>query len=160
MTIQPGDKIPAATLFEMGDNGPEGLTSDDLFAGKTVVMFGLPGAFTPTCSAKHVPGFVAKAEELKAKGVDDIICLSVNDAFVMGAWGKDQNVGTAVRMIADGSADLAQKMGLELNLTERGMGMRCDRFAMIVKDGVVQSVDREGPGEFKVSSAEAQLAKL
>lgn len=160
MTIQPGDKIPAATLFEMGDSGPEGLSTDDLFAGKTVIMFGLPGAFTPTCSAKHVPGFVAKADEIKAKGVDDILCLSVNDAFVMGAWGKDLNVGNAVRMIADGNADLTQKIGLDIDRTAGGMGVRCDRFAMIVKDGMVQSIDREGPGEFEVSSAEAQLAKL
>lgn len=160
MTIQPGDKIPAATLFEMGSSGPEALSTDDLFAGKTVIMFGLPGAFTPTCSAQHVPGFIAQSDAIRAKGVDDIICLSVNDAFVMGAWGKDQGVGDKIRMVADGSAELAQKMGLELDLTERGMGMRSDRFAMIVKDGVVQSIDREGPGEFEVSSAEAQLSKL
>lgn len=160
MSIQPGDKIPAATLYEMGTDGPGGLSSDELFGGKTVVMFGIPGAFTPTCSAQHLPGFVKMADQLKAKGVDDIICFAVNDAFVMGAWGKDQGVDGKVRMIADGDAELTKKMGLELDLNGKGLGLRCDRFAMIVKDGVVQSIDVEGPGEFQVSSAEAQISKF
>lgn len=160
MTIKPGDKIPAATVYEMGSDGPGGVSTADLFNGKTVVLFGLPGAYTPTCSASHLPGFVKFAEQIKAKGVDDIVCFAVNDAFVMGAWGKDQDTAGKVRMIADGSAELTKKMGLELDLIARGMGVRCERFAMIVKDGVVQSIDIEAPGEFHVSSAEAQLSKL
>lgn len=160
MTIQPGDKIPAATLYEMGPDGPGGLSTDDLFSGKTVVLFGIPGAFTPTCSAQHLPGFVKMADQIKAKGVDDIVCFAVNDAFVMGAWGKDQNVDGKVRMIADGDAELTKKMGLELDLSGKGLGLRCDRFAMVVENGVVKSIDQEGPGEFEVSSAEAQLSKL
>ena len=160
MTIKVGDKIPAATLQEMGADGPTDISTTDLFKGKTVVVFGLPGAFTPTCSAQHVPGFKALAPQFKAKGVDDIVCLSVNDAFVMGAWGKDQAVGNTMRMMGDGSADLTHKMGLELDLVARGLGVRCARFAMVVKDGVVQSIDVEAPGAFEVSSAEAQLSKL
>jgi len=160
MIIQPGDKIPESMLYEMGDNGPEGYSTEELFAGKTVVLFGLPGAYTPTCSAKHVPSYVENAEKLREKGVDEVICMAVNDAFVMGAWGKDQGVDDKVRMLADGSAEFTKKLGLELDLTERGMGVRCDRFAMIVKDGVVQSIDLEAPGEFKVSDAETQLGKL
>jgi len=160
MTIKVGDKIPDATLYEMGSDGPVAVTTADLFGGKTVMLFGLPGAFTPTCSAQHVPGFKAQAAQIKAKGVDEIVCFSVNDAFVMGAWGKDQAVGDAMRMIGDGSAALTQKMGLELDLVERGLGVRCERFAMVVKDGVVASIDVEAPGAFEVSSAEAQLSKL
>jgi len=160
MTIQPGDKIPAATLYEMGSDGPGGMSTDDLFSGKTVVLFGIPGAFTPTCSAQHLPGFVKMADQIKAKGVDEIVCFAVNDAFVMGAWGKDQNVDGKVRMIADGDAELTKKMGLELDLNGKGLGLRCDRFAMVVENGVVKSIDQEGPGEFEVSSAEAQLSKL
>lgn len=160
MTIKPGDKIPAATVYEMGSDGPGGVTTAELFDGKTVVLFGIPGAFTPTCSAAHLPGFVKFSEQIKAKGVDDIVCFAVNDAFVMGAWGKDQGTAGKVRMIADGSAELTKKMGLELDLTGKGLGLRCDRFAMVVKNGVVQSIDREAPGAFEVSSAEAQLSKL
>lgn len=160
MTIKVGDKIPDATLYEMGKEGPAAVTTTDLFKGKTVVLFGLPGAFTPTCSAQHVPGFKAQAAQFKAKGVDEIVCFAVNDAFVMGAWGKDQAVGDTMRMVADGSGDLTKKMGLELDLVERGLGMRCERFAMVVKDGVVASIDVEAPGAFEVSSAEAQLSKL
>jgi len=160
MTIKPGDKIPAATVYEMGADGPGGVTTAELFDGKTVVLFGIPGAFTPTCSAAHLPGFVNLSEQIKAKGVDDIVCFAVNDAFVMGAWGKDQGTAGKVRMIADGSAELTKKMGLELDLTGKGLGLRCDRFAMVVKNGVVQSIDREAPGAFEVSSAEAQLSKL
>ena len=160
MTIQPGNTIPAATLYEMGANGPEAHSTDEIFSGKTVVLFGLPGAYTPTCSAKHVPSYVKNYDKLREKGVDEIICMAVNDAFVMDAWGKDQGVEGKVRMLADGSAELTKKMGVELDLTERGMGVRCDRFAMIVKDGKVQSIDLEAPGEFSVSSAETQLEKL
>lgn len=160
MTIKAGDKIPAATLHEMGPDGPAAVSTDDLFGGKKVVLFGVPGAFTPTCSAQHLPGFKNLADKFKAKGVDEIVCFAVNDAFVMGAWGKDQGIGGEVRMIADGSGDLTKKMGLELDLVERGLGVRSERFAMVVDDGVVQSIDVEAPGAFEVSSAEAQLSKL
>lgn len=160
MTIQAGDTIPAATLYEMAADGPAAVSTDDLFNGKTVVLFGLPGAFTPTCSAQHLPGFKNLAAQFKAKGVDDIVCFAVNDAFVMGAWGMDQEVGDTVRMIADGSGDLTKKMGLELDLIDRGLGVRCERFAMVVENGKVKSIDVEAPGEFQVSSAEAQLSKL
>lgn len=160
MTIKVGDAIPAATLYEMGPDGPAAVTTDDLFKGKTVMMFGVPGAFTPTCSAQHVPGFKQQADQFKAKGVDEIVCFAVNDPFVMGAWGKDQAVSGKVRMIADGSGELTKKMGLELDLIARGLGVRSERFAMLVKDGVVQSIDVEAPGAFEVSSAEAQLSKL
>ena len=160
MAIQVGDRIPEGTLAHMTADGPAPISTADIFKGKKVVLFALPGAFTPTCSAKHLPGFVEKAGEIKAKGVDTIACLSVNDPFVMGAWGKDQNVGDTVLMLADGSADLTKAMGLELDLTPRGFGMRSDRYAMIVKDGVVQSLDREQPKQFEVSSAAAQLSKL
>ena len=160
MTIQVGDKIPSATLQHMAESGPEAITTEAVFAGKKVVLFALPGAFTPTCSAKHLPGFVSKADEIKAKGVDTIACLSVNDAFVMGAWGKDQGVGDKVLMLADGSAELTKAMGLELDLIERGLGLRSDRYAMIVEDGVVTLLNREEPGSFDVSSAETILAAL
>ncbi len=160
MTIQVGDKIPGATLYHMTENGPEAITTEAVFAGKKVVLFALPGAFTPTCSAKHLPGFVSKAGEIKAKGVDTIACLSVNDTFVMGAWGKDQGVGGKVLMLADGSGELTKAMGLELDLTPRGLGVRSDRYAMIVEDGVVTLLNREEPGSFDVSSAETILAAL
>lgn len=160
MTIQPGDKIPDATVYEMTSDGPAGVTTRQLFDGKKVVLFGVPGAFTPTCSAQHLPGFKALADQFKDKGVDEIVCFAVNDPFVMGAWGKDQDVGGAVRMIADGSAELTRKLGLELDLTDRGLGVRSERFAMVVDNGVVTSIDVEPPGEFQVSSAEAQLAKV
>jgi peroxiredoxin len=160
MTIQVGDKIPSVTLSHMTGDGPAPITTDEIFAGKTVVLFALPGAFTPTCSAKHVPGFVAKADEIRAKGVDTIACLSVNDPFVMGAWGKDQGVGDKVLMLADGIAAFTKAVGLELDLTGRGFGLRSDRYAMIVEDGVVKMLNREEPGAFEVSSAEAVLAAL
>jgi peroxiredoxin (alkyl hydroperoxide reductase subunit C) len=160
MTIKVGDKIPSATLYEMGPDGPVEVSTDQLFKGKTVVLFGVPGAFTPTCSAQHLPGFKAQASQIKAKGVDDIVCFAVNDAFVMGAWGKDQKVGDDVRMISDGSGELTKKMGLELDLIPRGLGVRSERFAMVVNDGVVKSIDIEAPGKFEVSSAAAQLSKL
>ena len=160
MTIQVGDKIPSATLQHMTESGPEAITTEAVFAGKKVVLFALPGAFTPTCSAKHLPGFVSQADAIKAKGVATIACLSVNDAFVMGAWGKDQGVGDKVLMLADGSAELTKAMGLELDLIERGLGLRSDRYAMIVEDGVVTLLNREEPGNFDVSSAETVLAAL
>jgi peroxiredoxin (alkyl hydroperoxide reductase subunit C) len=160
MTIQVGDRIPSVTLHHMTEDGPAAITTDEIFKGKKVVLFALPGAFTPTCSAKHVPGFVEKADEIKAKGVDTIACLSVNDAFVMGAWGKDQNVGDKVLMLADGSAALTKALGLELDLSERGLGLRSDRYAMIVEDGEVKMLAREEPGAFEVSSAEAVLEAL
>ena len=160
MTIKVGDKVPQVTLKHMSKDGLADITTGDIFGGKKVVMFALPGAFTPTCSAKHVPGFVAKADEIKAKGVDTIACLSVNDPFVMGAWGKDQNVGDKILMLADGSAVLTKAMGLELDLTERGFGLRSDRYAMIVDDGVVTLLNREEPAAFEVSSAEAILKAL
>ena len=160
MTIQVGERIPSATLYRMTENGPEAITTDEIFKGKKVVLFAVPGAFTPTCSAKHLPGFVGKAEEIKAKGVDTIACMSVNDAFVMGAWGKDQGAGDKVLMLADGSAELTKAMGLEIDLTPRGLGVRSDRYAMIVEDGEVTLLNREAPRAFDVSSAETVLAAL
>jgi glutaredoxin/glutathione-dependent peroxiredoxin len=160
MTIKVGDKIPNVTVYHMTESGPAPITTNDIFKGRKVVMFALPGAFTPTCSAKHLPGFVAQAEAIKAKGVDTIACLSVNDAFVMGAWGKDQKVGDKVLMLADGSGDLTKALGLVLDLTPRGMGVRSDRYAMIVDDGVVKALNREAPGAFDVSSAEKILQAL
>ena len=158
MTIKAGDTIPTATLEEMTSDGPSSFSTDDLFTGKTVIMFGLPGAFTPTCSAQHLPGFKALNAQFKAKGVDEILCFSVNDVWVMGAWGKDQAVGKDVRMIADGSAELSKLMGLDVELPAKGL--RCKRFAMVVEDGVVKTIDVEAPGQFEISSAEAQLSKL
>jgi len=160
MTIQPGEKIPAATVYEMGADGPGGVSTAELFDGKTVVLFGLPGAFTPTCSAQHLPGYVDLAAQFKAKGVDEIVCFAVNDAFVMGAWGKDQNAAGNVRMIADGSGLLTKQLGLELDLVEAGLGIRCTRFAMVVENGTVKSIDIEPAGEFEISSAASQLSKL
>jgi len=160
MTIQPGEKIPAATVYEMGPDGPGGVSTAELFDGKTVVLFGLPGAFTPTCSAQHLPGYVDLAAQFKANGVDEIVCFSVNDAFVMGAWGKDQNAAGNVRMIADGSGLLTKQLGLELDLVEAGLGVRCTRFAMVVENGTVKSIDVEPAGEFEISSAASQLSKL
>jgi peroxiredoxin len=160
MTIKAGDTIPQVNFTTMTVDGPTPISADDIFKGKKVVLFGLPGAFTPTCSAKHVPGYVEYADAIKAKGVDTIACVSVNDAFVMGAWAKDQNVGDKILMLADGSAKFAEAAGLVLDLFDRGMGIRCQRFALIVDDGIVSSVHIEGPGEFEVSSAEAILGQL
>ncbi len=161
MTIQVGDKIPSETLSYMTADGPAEISTDEIFSGKKVVLFALPGAFTPTCSAKHVPGFVQNADALKAKGVDTIACLSVNDAFVMGAWGADQAVGDKILMLADGSGAFTKTVGLELDLTARGMGVRSHRYAMVVEDGVVKSLDlEESPGGLDVSSAESVLAGL
>ncbi len=160
MTISVGDKMPDVKLYTMSDSGPEATSTGDLFGGKKVAMFGLPGAFTPTCSAKHVPGFVANAEALAAKGIESIVCVSVNDAFVMGAWGDDQNVGDKVLMVSDGSAELAAATGLELDLTANGFGMRCQRFSMVVNDGTVESLNLETDGGYEVTSAEHMLANL
>lgn len=161
MTIAVGDKLPDATFMTMTDKGPAPLPSSELFGGKTVVLFALPGAFTPTCSAKHVPGYLANADALKARGVDTIACLSVNDAFVMGAWGKDQGVGDKILMLADGSADFTRKLGLELDLSGFGMGLRSKRYALIARDGKVEVLSVEpNPSALDVSSAEAVLAQL
>jgi peroxiredoxin (alkyl hydroperoxide reductase subunit C) len=160
MTISVGDSIPAAKLMQATAEGPKEIATEDLFKGRTVVLFGVPGAFTPTCSAKHLPGFVQHRDALKAKGADVVACMAVNDAFVMGAWGKDQGVGDAVMMLADGSADFTRKLGLELDLTSRGLGVRCQRFALVAKDGKVTHLAVEAAGAFEVSKAEAVLAAL
>ena len=160
MTIQNGDRIPRATLKHMTGDGVAEISTEELFSGKKVVVFALPGAFTPTCSAKHLPGFVANADEIKAKGVDTIACLSVNDAFVMGAWGQDQNVGNKVLMLADGNADFSRALGLDFDASGFGMGVRSQRYAMVVEDGTVTALNIEAPGAFEVSSAEAVLAVL
>lgn len=160
MTISVGDTIPNVDFATLKDKGPGPVTSDELFKGKTVALFGLPGAFTPTCSAQHVPGYVENAAALKAKGIDTIACVSVNDAFVMGAWGKDLNVGDDVLMLADGSGEFAAAAGIELDLKQHGMGVRCQRFSAVVEDGVIKSLNLEKPGAFDVSSAEAMLASL
>lgn len=160
MTIEVGAKMPAGTFAVMGANGPEQLTSQDLFDGKTVVLFSVPGAFTPTCSAKHLPGYVENAQALKAKGVDTIACLAVNDVFVMSAWGQSGSVGDKVIMLADGNGDYTRALGLELDATGFGMGKRGQRFSIIVEDGTVKALNIEPPGAFGVSSAEAALSQL
>jgi peroxiredoxin len=167
MTIKVGDTLPAGTLQEFHEVasegcsvGPNPVKVEDLTRGKKVVLFGLPGAFTPTCSAKHVPGYVANFDRLKAKGVDAIACMSVNDAFVMGAWAKDQHSDGKVHMLADGSADFTKALGLALDLTARGMGVRCQRFSMLVDNGVVKTLNIEAPGKFEVSDADTMLKQL
>ncbi|MBI3452015.1 MAG: peroxiredoxin [Rhodospirillales bacterium] len=160
MTIKVGDKVPSVKLKLMTKDGPKDITTDELFKGKKVVVFGLPGAFTPTCSAKHVPGFVQNADMLKGKGVDTIACFSVNDAFVMDAWGKNQNVGDKVMMIADGNADFTRAAGLEMDGTGYGMGLRMRRFSMLVDNGVVKQFNLEKPGAFEVSNAETMLKQV
>ncbi len=160
MAISVGDKIPAGTLKIAGPNGMKDASTDELFGGKKVVLFAVPGAFTPTCSAKHLPGFVSKAGEIKAKGVDSIVCLAVNDAFVMDAWGKAHNAGDAVVMAADGNAEFTRALGLEFDASGFGMGVRAQRFALIVDNGVVEGVFVEAPMKFEVSSAEAILEQL
>lgn len=157
MTINIGDRIPSVTLHHMTGEGPAEIATDTLFGGKRVAVFGLPGAFTPTCSAKHLPGFVAHAEDFKAKGVETIACVSVNDAFVMDAWGKDQNVGGKVMMIADGSVEFSRAIGLDSDMSERGFGIRSRRYSMLVEDGVVTALHIEEPGAFTVSDAETLL---
>jgi peroxiredoxin len=160
MTIKVGDTIPEATLIKATDAGPTPVTTAELFGGRTVALFSVPGAFTPTCSAKHLPGFVGNAEALKALGVDEIACLSVNDAFVMTAWGKSADAGDKVTMLADGSADFTKALGLEMDASRFGMGIRGQRFSMIVKDGKVTHLNIEDPGAFAVSSAEHMMAQL
>jgi peroxiredoxin len=160
MTIKVGDKLPSVTLMEKQEGGPAPVSTDDLFKGKKVALFALPGAYTPTCSAKHVPGFVQNYEALKAKGIDSIVCLSVNDAFVMGAWGKEQGAGDKVRMIADGNGEFTRAVGLEFDASKFGMGKRSQRYSMVVDDGVVKQLNVEEPGAFEVSSAEYMLGKL
>ncbi|HEY0421336.1 MAG TPA: peroxiredoxin [Acetobacteraceae bacterium] len=160
MTIQVGDSIPSAKLMQGTAEGPKEISTEALFGGKTVVLFGVPGAFTPTCSAKHLPGYVQNYDALKAKGVDTVACMAVNDAFVMGAWGKDQGVGDKVMMLADGSADFTRKLGLELDLVARGLGIRSQRFVLVAKDGKVTHIAVEAPGAFEVSKAETVLASL
>jgi len=160
MSIEVGDRVPEVTLYEMGEKGPKKVTTAELFNGKKVVLFALPGAFTRTCSAEHLPGYVKKADELRGKGVDSIICLSVNDAYVMRAWGDAQNVEDRVRMVADGPAAFTKAVGLEVDLSERGFGLRSQRYAMIVDDGVVTVLHCEAPGKLEVSSAESMLAEL
>ncbi|MGK0266676.1 MAG: peroxiredoxin [Maricaulis sp.] len=160
MTISVGDRIPDASFMTMTASGPNRVGTDDVFGGKTVALFSVPGAYTPTCSAKHLPGFVQHAAEIKAKGVDTIACMSVNDVFVMNAWGKDQGVGEDVLMLADGNGDFAKALGLEMDGTGFGMGTRAQRFSLIAKDGVVTELNVEAPGEFKVSSADHILGQL
>ena len=160
MTIKVGEKVPQGTFKYLSPEGPKEITTDELFGGKKVAFFAVPGAFTPTCSLRHLPGYVDKIEALKAKGVDTVACLSVNDAFVMGAWGNAQNAGDKVLMLADGSGDFTKAVGLELDLTANGMGLRSKRYAMVVDDGVVKTLNVEAPGAFEVSSADAVLKAL
>jgi peroxiredoxin len=167
MAIKVGDRLPEGTLTEMIDTerpgctvGPNAFSVGDLTKGKKIVIFGLPGAFTPTCSAKHVPSFVQNVDKLRAKGVDEIWCVSVNDAFVMGAWGKDQKSDGKVRMMADGSATFTKALGLDMDLTARGMGVRSQRYSMLVDNGVVQALNVEEPGKFEVSDADTMLKRL
>jgi len=160
MTIKVGDKIPSVSIKTMDKDGMQTLSTDDIFKGKKVVLFALPGAFTPTCSAKHLPGFITNAGAIKGKGVDTIACLSVNDAFVMDAWGKAQNAGDNVLMLADGNADFSKAVGLTMDGTGYGMGIRASRYAMVVDDGVVKALNVEAPGAFEVSSAESIMKSL
>tara|TARA_R110002167_G_scaffold89012_6_gene240088 strand:- start:23229 stop:23708 length:480 start_codon:yes stop_codon:yes gene_type:complete len=159
MTIATGDKIPAVTLKIMGAKGPEDISTETIFKGKKVVMFAVPGAFTPGCTVTHLPGYVVLADKIKAKSVDSIVCLSVNDAFVMGAWGKSQNADELL-MVADGNGEFTKAAGLEMDATGFGMGTRSKRYAMIVEDGVVSHLAVEPAGGIEVSAAEAILAKL
>ncbi|MGB3319538.1 MAG: peroxiredoxin [Sphingopyxis granuli] len=159
MTIQTGDKLPDAKLVKVTENGPEQVNAADYFKGRKVALFSVPGAFTPTCSAKHLPGYVDKADELKAKGVDEIACTAVNDAFVLGAWSKNAGADQ-VTMLADGNGDFAEAVGLTMDGTAFGLGKRGQRFSMIVNDGVVEQLNVEAPGEFKVSSADHMLEQL
>jgi glutaredoxin/glutathione-dependent peroxiredoxin len=160
MTIKVGDTIPAMKLMMATPDGPKETSTDDVFKGKKVVLFAVPGAFTPTCSAKHLPGFVQQAEAIKGKGVDTIACIAVNDAFVMGAWGKSQGCDGKITMLADGSGAFTKALGLELDLVSRGMGVRSQRFALVAENGKVTHLAVEQPGGFDVSKAESILAKL
>ncbi|MCS6945427.1 MAG: peroxiredoxin [Sutterellaceae bacterium] len=167
MTIQVGQRLPDGTLQEYIEVetagcpvGPNSFQVADLVKGKRIIIFGVPGAYTPTCSAKHLPSYLQHYDALKAKGIDEIWCMAVNDAFVMGAWGRHEKATGKIRMMADGSAEYTKKLGLELDLTARGMGVRCQRFAMLVEDGVVKALNVEKPGQYEVSSAEAMLKLL
>ena len=160
MTIKSGDRLPDVTFMSMGADGPEPKSTKDVFSGKRVALFAVPGAFTPTCSAKHLPGYKEKADALRGKGIDAIACTSVNDVFVMDAWGKDQNVGDDVIMLADGNGAFAKDIGLELDGSGFGIGGRSQRYSMIVNDGVVESLNVEDGGEFRVSSADFMLENL
>jgi len=160
MTIKVGDTVPSMKLMVATAEGPKETSTDEIFKGKKVVLFAVPGAFTPTCSVKHMPGFVQNAEAFKAKGVDTIACIAVNDVFVMGAWGKDQGTGDKVTMLADGAAAFAKAIGLELDLNARGMGWRSQRYALVADDGKVTYLGVEAPGGFDVSRAEAVLEAL
>jgi len=160
MTIKAGDRMPSGKLKTMTADGPRDITTDDLFKGKKVVLFSVPGAFTPTCDAKHLPGFVQHAADIKGKGIDTIACMAVNDVFVMNAWGKHANVGDKVLMLADGNGDYAKALGLELDGRGFGMGTRGQRFSILVDNGVAKSVNIEAPGQFKVSSAEHILGQI
>lgn len=160
MALQVGDKVPAVNLRMLTPEGPKEVTSDELFSGKKVALFAVPGAFTPTCSQRHLPGYVDKAAQLKARGIDTIACVSVNDAFVMGAWGKDQNCGDKVMMLADGSGDFTRAMGLELDATRNGLGKRSQRYSMLVDNGVISKLHVEAAGKFEVSDADTMLKAL
>jgi len=167
MTIKVGDRLPEGTLHEFIDTetegcalGPNAWKVSDLVKGKKIAIFGLPGAYTPTCSAKHVPGYIQNAQALKAKGIDEIWCISVNDAFVMGAWGREQKATGIVRMMGDGSAEFTKALGLEMDLSARGMGVRSQRYSMLVEDGVVRQLNVEQPGKFEVSNAETLLTQV
>lgn len=159
MTISVGDTLPSVRLTQVTEEGPKPVDSGDFFKGRRVALFAVPGAFTPTCSARHLPGYLDKAEELRAKGVDEIACTAVNDAFVLAAWAK-QNDAAAITMLADGNGDFATALGLEMDGSKYGMGTRSQRYAMVVNDGVVESLEVEAPGEFRVSSAEHLLTRL
>ncbi|HUZ75557.1 MAG TPA: peroxiredoxin [Stellaceae bacterium] len=160
MAIKVGDRIPAAKLRHMTADGPKEISTDEIFKGKKVVLFAVPGAFTPTCSAKHLPGFVQNAPAIKAKGIDTIACVAVNDAFVMGAWGKAQDTDGKVLMLADGNATFTKELGLDMDGSGFGLGTRSKRYAMVVEDGVVKRLNVENPGAFEVSSAEAILKAI
>ena len=160
MTVSVGDRVPETTLVKMTESGPDQVSSTEFFAGKRVALFSVPGAFTPTCSAKHLPGFVEKAGELKAKGIDEIACTAVNDAFVMGAWGKSAGAEGKVTMLADGNADFAKAIGLTMDGSKFGMGTRGQRYSMLVNDGVIEQLNVEAGGEFKLSSADHMLEQL
>jgi peroxiredoxin len=160
MTIKVGDRMPAGTFKVMSKEGPRDLSADELFRGKRVVLFSVPGAFTPTCDAKHLPGFVQLADQIRARGVGTIACMAVNDVFVMNAWGKASGVGDKVLMLADGNGDYARALGLDLDASKFGMGTRGQRFAIVVDDGVATHVEIESPGQFKVSAAEHVLGLL
>ena len=160
MTIKAGDPLPAATFMTMTANGPEPVDSASFFKGKKVALFSVPGAFTPTCSAKHLPGYIEKADALKAKGIDEIACTAVNDPFVMGAWSKSSGADGKVTLLADGNAAFAKAVGLEMDGSKFGLGTRGQRYSMVVNDGVVEQLNVEAPGEFRVSSAEHMLEQI